>query len=154
MSAQPCPGPAPAPIAERLLCGLRERPRKQRQADEEGGRKMIRLARRDVMNLGDLKAGQSSELSTGNKGPGVRSSKPRISLSRALGARDQEPRHEWMRPEVPRDCSGGGGGRDGSRPAPAARLLLTAPCEAWDSLFVVTAGLSVPPSHPPQLQAS
>lgn len=64
------------------------------------GRKMIRLARRDVMNLGDLKAGQSSELSAGNKGPGVRSSKPRISLSRALGARDQEPRHEWTRPEV------------------------------------------------------
>lgn len=39
MSAQPCPGPAPAPIAERLLCGLRERPRKQRQADEEAGEK-------------------------------------------------------------------------------------------------------------------
>lgn len=100
MSAQPCPGPAPVRITERLLCGLRERPRKQRQADEEGRRKMIRLARRDVMNLGDLKGGQSSELSAGNKGPGVGSSKSRISLSCALGARDQEPRHKWIGPEV------------------------------------------------------
>lgn len=100
MSAQPCPGLAPVPITERLLRGVRERPRKRRQADEDGGRKMIRLARRDVTNLGDLKGGQSSELSTGNKGPGVGSSKSRISPSCALGARDQEPRHKWMGPEV------------------------------------------------------
>lgn len=100
MSAQPCPGLAPVPITERLLRGVRERPRKRRQADEDGGRKMIRLARRDVMNLGDLKGGQSSELSTGNQGPGVGSSKSGISLSCALGARDQEPRHKWMGPEV------------------------------------------------------
>lgn len=35
---------------------------------------MIKLARGAVINLGDLKGGQSSELSTGNKGPGVGSS--------------------------------------------------------------------------------
>lgn len=61
---------------------------------------MIRLARAAVMNLGDLKGGQSSELSTGNKSPGVGSSKSHISLSHAPGARDQELRHKWMGPEV------------------------------------------------------
>lgn len=81
MFAEPSPGLAPFQITEGLLSGLLEMPRKQQQADKEGRRKMIKLARGAVINLGALKRGQSSELSTGNKGPGVGSSKSCISLS-------------------------------------------------------------------------
>lgn len=57
---------------------------------------MIKPARGAVLKPGDLKEGQSSELSTGNKGPGVGSSKSCISLAADVGARDWEPRRKWM----------------------------------------------------------
>lgn len=56
-----------------------------------GGRETIRLACGAAINLRGLKGGQSSELSKGNKGPGVGSSESCISLSGGWGARDQEP---------------------------------------------------------------
>ena len=65
-------------------------------ADKGCRRKMIKPARGAVRKLGDLKEGQSSELSTGNKGPGVGSSKSCINLAVDAGARDWEPRHKWM----------------------------------------------------------
>ena len=57
---------------------------------------MIKPARGAGVNLGDLKGGQSSELSAGNKGPGVGSSKSCIGLGSDAGIRGQGLRHEWM----------------------------------------------------------
>lgn len=57
---------------------------------------MIKPARGAEVNLGDLKGGQSSELSASNKGPGVGSSKSCIGLGSDAGIRGQGLRHEWM----------------------------------------------------------
>lgn len=56
---------------------------------------MIKPARGAGVNLGDLKGGQSSELSAGNKGPGVGNSKSCIGLASEAGIRDQGLGHEW-----------------------------------------------------------
>lgn len=56
---------------------------------------MIKPACGAGVNLGDLTGGQSSELSAGNKGPGVGSSKSCIGLASGVSIRDQGLGHGW-----------------------------------------------------------
>ena len=56
---------------------------------------MIKPACGAGINLGDLTGGQSSELSAGNKGPGVGSSKSCIGLASGVSIRDQGLGHGW-----------------------------------------------------------